>query len=288
MSRPSSHFPPAHGVKPHCIKPVASPAPLRPSTSNHKSHAAENRRYKRHEIFRSITGDFPLYDLLELSTVSGSIDVTVTPHPGTEPAVLRIHSNAGSITVRISDQYLTTTQSQLVHHPDAIDTHPALASINRTFTTEIKTQAGAIHATILAGNGGTTVIESAAGSIDLDLLAVGVGPHDDHGASYLRTLTHSGQQNIRVGSLQRFGAPAMKKLVGAHISRGSSALDIRYPSEWEGELEGEIWGSGSTDIFGRGLEVDERRDSGFKAHRGEGGETVKILEQGSGSVKFRC
>lgn len=54
--------------------------------------------------FKSIVERYPLFDLLSLSTASGSIDVTVIPqraddqNPG-NPAHLRIRTKSGSITV---------------------------------------------------------------------------------------------------------------------------------------------------------------------------------------------
>ena len=55
------------------------------------------------QLSQSVTGTFPLYDLLSITTMSGSINITVIPQPASSsakaPAALRLSTMSGAINV---------------------------------------------------------------------------------------------------------------------------------------------------------------------------------------------
>jgi hypothetical protein len=69
-----------------------------------------------------------------------------------------------------------------------------------------------------------------------------------------------------------------------HVSSGSGSLTLRYPGEWEGKVSAYA-GSGSVNVRGRGLVVDEagQYDRHVLAHKGEGDSTIEA-RTGSASV----
>lgn len=80
---------------------------------------------------RSIWGQFPLYDLLSLSTTSGSIAVTIMPQPADpenpdEPARISIRTKSGSVTVSFTAPeaaMLTETDAEMVTLEDIEHAH---------------------------------------------------------------------------------------------------------------------------------------------------------------------
>jgi hypothetical protein len=235
----------------------------------------EKREHREHETSRSISGTYKLYDLLDLSTTSGSISVTVEVQPGNKPAVLRLASTDGSITVRMS------SGGGIFKKRFVSD-----SARGRVLQTEISSNAGSISGDIVFGNGGTAVVSSRAGSITLDIYAVGVSEYD--GKALLSTSSNDGSQTLRVISDVTNTEP-VRAIEASHTVRGSASMNIAYPADWEGMVHATGYGSGSLGASGRGLIVNKESSHELYGYRGsKAGHNIEISELGSGSVRFTC
>ncbi|KIW73206.1 hypothetical protein, variant [Phialophora macrospora] len=235
----------------------------------------EKREHREHETFRSITGTYQLYDLLDLSTTSGSISVTIEVQPGDKPAVLRLASTAGSINVRM------TSGGGLFKKRVVSE-----AARARVLQTEISASAGSVSGNIVHGNGGSALISTNAGSISLDVYAVGVSEMD--ALSSLSTVSNHGSQHVRVYSDIANTEP-IRALQASHKVRGSGSITIEYPTEWEGMVHMTSFGSGSISANGRGLIVRKESSHELYGYKGpKEGTKVEISELGSGSARFSC
>ncbi|KAF6234229.1 hypothetical protein HO173_007649 [Letharia columbiana] len=88
------------------------------------------------EMSNSVTGTFVLYDLLSISTMSGSIEITIVPHPASSskaPAELRLNTVSGSIKV---------TMAPFLHDPST-------AIPKRPFNSSLKSMSGSITAALV-------------------------------------------------------------------------------------------------------------------------------------------
>ncbi|OCT53813.1 hypothetical protein CLCR_10017 [Cladophialophora carrionii] len=235
----------------------------------------EKREHREHETFRSITGTYQLYDLLDLSTTSGSITVTIEVQPGDKPAVLRLASQAGSVNVKM------TSGGGLFRKRFVSE-----VAKSRVLQTEISSSAGSVSGNIVHGNGGSASISTNAGSINLDVYTVGVSELDAH--SRLSTVTNQGSQHVKVYSDISNTEP-IRALEASHTVRGSGSMTIEYPTEWEGMVHMTSYGSGSMAASGRGLVVRKESSHELYGYKGsKEGTKVEIAELGSGSVRFTC
>jgi hypothetical protein len=234
-----------------------------------------NREFRRHETSASIDGKYPLYDLLDLQTLSGSISITIVPHPGHLPAILRLATTSGSISVKVDNSYLNAAQT--VTYQDAL---------NRTFDTKISSFSGSIGGSLLVGGGGETVVSSRSGSLSLAIYPVNV----DHGSpeSTLSTSTTSGSSSIKVKD-PIFGGK-LTQLSAHHHSTGSGSMTVKYPSTWEGRIHAKSIGSGSVRVKGQGLQFERYGSKDVVGWRG-GEKNRKLIDLntlGSGSINFGC
>jgi hypothetical protein len=234
-----------------------------------------NREFRQHETHRSISGTYPLYDLLDLKTTSGSISVTIVPHPGNVPAVLRLESTSGSITIKIDKSYLNA--AEIATHQDAL---------NRTFDIQISSLSGSISGSVLVGGGGKTIATARSGSLGLAIYPVNI----DNGSaeSTLSTSTTSGSSSIKVHN-PLFGGK-LTQLVANHQSTGSGSMSIKYPSTWEGGIHVLSIGSGSVSARGQGLKFEQYGKKEVVGWRGgeNNRKVIDVKTLGSGSVNFNC
>ncbi|KIV89365.1 hypothetical protein, variant [Exophiala mesophila] len=253
------------------------------------------REIVHRETSHSITGSFKLYDLLDLSTKSGSISITVEVQPGEKPAHMRLSTSSGSINVRVvqfegAGRWLSWASSKIAKPVEGLN------SLDRMFVTEISTNSGSVNGNVLHGNGGTTSISTSSGSINLSFYVVGVSSGDP--TSKITTNSKSGSQNIKVIPYARFAdsyseqasTSAIRAMQNLHRISGSGSITVKYPSEWEGRLHIEQTGSGSMMAGGAGLNVDRREPKELWAWKGESpsdAPVVEIRELGSGSIHFQ-
>ena len=213
-------------------------------------------------ISGSITGSYPLYDLLSIHTVSGSIDVTIDPKAASKenikPAVLRLSSTSGSVRARTS----------INNVPD------------REYRAEVSTSSGSVDVTLLHGI--RTVLRSINGRIIAHLYPFG----DNNTRTEIESHCYSGNTDIVLHpSLSHPDSP-LKKLDAYHGST-SGSLDLRYPDQWEGTVEGTTL-SGSITLDWKGLKVIKDSKKGWlkrriKAVKGNG-EGKLLFTDTSGSV----
>ncbi|KIX06208.1 uncharacterized protein Z518_04183 [Rhinocladiella mackenziei CBS 650.93] len=233
------------------------------------------REHREHKTYRSITGTYQLYDLLDLSTTSGSISITVDVRPGDKPAVLRLATMTGSVHVRM------TSGGGLFHKPYVSE--PART---RVLMTEISTQTGSVSGDVVHGNGGSTSLSTRTGSLSLTVYTVSVS--EQNPVSNFSTSTHHGSQSVRVLA-PLTSNEAVRAIEAKHTVHGSGSMSIRYPVEWEGMVHLQTRGTGSVNAHGRDLIVQREGHSELYGYRGsKKGKTIEILEMGSGSINFQC
>ncbi|OAL40058.1 hypothetical protein AYO20_00476 [Fonsecaea nubica] len=233
------------------------------------------REHRERETFRSITGTYQLYDLLDLSTTAGSITVTVEVQPGEKPAVLRLSTTAGSVNVKM------TSGGGFFKKPYVSD-----VAKSRTLVTEISTTAGSVNGNLVHGNGGSTSVSTNAGSISVTLFTVGVSEMDPQ--SNITTTSNHGSQHIKIvpdlGSTE-----AIRAIEASHTVRGSGSAVVSYPLQWEGMVHLAAHGHGSIGASGSGLEVRRESSRELYGYRGATqGRKVEVAVIGNGSARFSC
>ncbi|CAF9925069.1 MAG: hypothetical protein ALECFALPRED_002895 [Alectoria fallacina] len=88
------------------------------------------------EMSNGVTGTFVLHDLLSISTMSGSINITVVPQPASSskaPAELVLNTASGSIKV---------TMAPFLHDPSTV-------TPERIFNSTLKSMSGSITAALV-------------------------------------------------------------------------------------------------------------------------------------------
>jgi hypothetical protein len=191
----------------------------------------------------SVTGSYPLLDLLSITTKSGDISIDVIPkceserHPA--PAQLRIKSVSGAVSVGLPQEGI----------PD------------RDYQTSVNTISGTISGSFLLDS--TTTFDSISGDIDISLLPLHVST-----TSNLDTQSRSGNTDVYVlepvqeCSISNVAsgdgdtildAMHMRHLNSKH-SGISGSVKLRYPKAWEGKITAETL-SGSISVGGDGISV---------------------------------
>lgn len=228
------------------------------------------RVYERHLAIGSIDGSYKLYDRLDLSTTTGSINIEIDPQEGDLPAILSLSSDVGSVTLRVSQAYLRRRDRA-----------------QRTFQTTLSSITGTVNAEILLGHGGAAFVDTTFGSQSLSIIGQGLGPMDQ--ISNLTTLSRTGSQKIIVTSLDP--SPVhLTHLRSEHHVVGSASMDISYPSTWQGEVHAIGSPIGSIVVEGDGLEYKMSSNVEIIARRRYSNitTTVDIINDGTGSISFRC
>ena len=97
----------------------------------------------------SVTGAYPLYDVLSITASSGNIDITVLPQSASpnrvQPADLRLTAGSGSVKTTVSTESVP----------------------NRNYTNFISSISGGVNAKLLHGN--STTIHTGSAAIDADI-----------------------------------------------------------------------------------------------------------------------
>lgn len=248
----------------NCTEISAHSAFLSLSTDEPPSVNINSRETNIHLTSGSVTGSYPLYDVLDISTTSGSIDIDVEPKAANEdnvqPAILRLSSKSGSV------RALTSVSSV-----------PA-----RDYQTTIKSLNGGIDATLLHGS--HTSLRSLNGRINANLYPYGY----NDSRTDINTYCQSGSTDITVHSSISHPTDPMKKLYSEH-SGLSGSLNLWYPAQWQGTVKGSTL-SGSIDLDWDGLRVVKDEKKGWvkrtvEAVRGKG-ESELIISGKSGSVNL--
>lgn len=232
----------------------------------------------------SITGRYPLFELLTLSTTSGAINVAVVPQPADpinpdEPARLRIRSQSGSIAVSFTAPAVASIpelENQMVgcaEYGNGKYQNPHTLPL-RPYEIEIETDSGTISGRFIVST--SVHLSTKSGSINANLIPIA---SDLEQSISIFTQTTSGSQHIHLTnpvylySSQRDGSrSSATRAPAAHFSHGGGSMQIRYPSDWVGIVRAPP-GSGSTNLVGQGMNVVRREDGsveGCKSGDGRG------------------
>ncbi|XWW96206.1 hypothetical protein V2A60_004179 [Cordyceps javanica] len=221
----------------------------------------------------AISGLVPMLDLLDVSTSSGTANITLLPlyNESAQETKLSIKSNSGSLSI---NSKLDAVSSR-VHLP------------NRGCAVSIQSSWGSIRSVL--GMTRLTSIKSESGSQHLTAL---LRDRSLDRRSDFTSTTNSGSQNITI-----VAAPDEDKTAGAENGGGddagyvckhrsdSGSVRIAYPNAWEGTVEAHS-NSGSIAITGEGVYTDKVRNrvtgvKGTPVHHTDVG-----TSWGSISVKF--
>jgi hypothetical protein len=229
----------------------------------------------------AIAGTFTHRDLISLTSLSGSIAATIIPDEADPskplPALLKIETVSGSVRVTYPSIDTPSTSSS------SASTLPA-----RDYETHIQTASGSIAGSFLFTSSGD--LSAVSGSVLAQVLYAPLSNPQggEKPVNQLKTSSRSGATDIQVSWVGK-GQWKDASLHGVHgvVGDGASgSVRVRYPAEWEGEIEAES--SGSVRVVGEGVVVDgEERVGGrtaMKAHRGQHGGGSVVARAGSGSV----
>ncbi|MCJ1387169.1 hypothetical protein MMC18_000009 [Xylographa bjoerkii] len=217
----------------------------------------------------SVSGTFPLYDLLKISTQSGSIKINVEPKDALAskpvPAALKLKTVSGTIHV--------DTPMLLFE-----DGHLLTSSVPvRDYQADISSSSGSLHAGIVHGS--RLNMQTSSGSITAVLSPYGSLADD----SRLTVEDGSGSVDVTVlSSISDPGKPMRNFYSEYTCSTGS--LRLHYPSEWEGTVSGEtLSGSIKTDWPGMRIVKNGDRDGHYFTKNFKG-----LVGHGDGLLHFRC
>jgi len=233
------------------------------TTGTLDSVSFSSRETRLETISGSISGKYSLMDLLSVKTKSGSVNINVEPKEkaknGSPVARFMADTMSGSMRVDFERKRI----------PD------------RDYVVDINSTVGSVDGTFIHGS--KTDIKSVAGSINVDLLPFSTGDSE----SLLTTSTTDGQTIINMRSPYN-GGTALSKLVSNHSSV-SGQLNITYPQEWEGHLEGQSM-TGKLHLQGKDLELIQQVERpGFsmvEAKKGNGKSTM-VFKTVVGAVNIK-
>lgn len=222
---------------------------------------------------RVISGRYPLFDLLSLSTTSGSISVAVVPQPADpmnpdEPARLRIRSQSGNVFVCFTAPVEAfspemRTQVEMIEcaeygNGNRYDNPHTLPL--RPYEIEIESDSGTISGRFIVST--SVHLSTKSGSINTTLIPIA---SDTVQNVSILTQTTSGSQQIHLTdpvymySSRRDGSSSTTRAPAAHFSHGGGSMQIRYPADWTGVVRAPP-GSGSVSLVGQGMNVVWRED----------------------------
>ncbi|RYC61982.1 hypothetical protein CHU98_g4220 [Xylaria longipes] len=290
------------------------------------SRTPDSRRIVLRSTSNSISGSYPLYDLLSISTESGSISVDVTPHSASsegpsEPASLQLKSSSGSVHVTFPEPFVehhmrsdgATSNPPPPYQPtieaaDHDDSARYDTQTDRYSNSEQNYGDGSGNAATESGIpareyitsvstrsasisgtfplGSQTSLDSRSGS--LGGIELVVVPINTSGARRLRTVSVDGMQNVRVVD-DGFWDMAKSAWWQGMVSKHEShsgSINVEYPDSWEGTIEVQTE-SGSIGVTGRGVEIIREGQGRVVARKGKEGGGKVIVRARSGSVDLR-
>lgn len=246
-------------------KPISMPA-----GSSKLLTTTRTRQIIVHSSFGSVTGAYPLYDLLSITTLSGSIDISYFP------------KNSSRLNPKPASLVLSTSSASIQVSSPVIPAGQVIPK--RDYKNALSTSSGSITANLLHSS--RTSLHAASGRIFAT-----IHPHGNLSSpSHLSTDNKSGSTTVTVhNSLSHPSAPIRALSASHHYISGS--LKLFYPSQWQGRIFGDTV-SGSLNIFWDGVTVvkDHPKWSGgrkIEAERGEGGGSRLEFGGVSGSAVLR-
>lgn len=240
------------------------PIPFVPTPSNIPA-PDPSRSLTRHETSHSISGTYTLYDLIDFSTTSGSISISVqlsdsdilNPRSSLSP-ILKLSTKSGTINLTFKT--------------------PRFRNVPLNHTIILTTVSGSCNARLVHGL--STTVSTSSGSQNLNIY-----PSVLDTESYLTTTSKSGSQSINVYDPEGAAGAKLDNFRADITTMGSASLSLRYPRTWEGTVHANSGGSGSVGISGRHVEVVELGHREAHGTRGKGSRT-ELVGTGSGSIHF--
>lgn len=242
---------------------------------------------------RSIWGNYPLLDLLSLTTTSGSVAIAITPQPADpkkpdEPAIVRIRTGSGSIAVSFKaphdaavmvgadDEYDEHDghNEEETHKKDKNKNKDLNALPPRPYEIYIHSDTGSITGRFVFSSASISTVR---GSISALLVPIRYDTDSEKQPS-LHTSTEQGSQNIRFAEPIIVPAAASEKEETATVNLNyhntpqathtstQGSINIHYPEHWAGEVHAKS-SDGRICLDGKGLRVNKSGDGyadGFK------------------------
>jgi hypothetical protein len=226
--------------------------------------AFKSRETYLETISGSISGLYSLYNLVSVTSKSGSVNIEVEPMPATAEsspsAVFMVDAHSSSV----------RTDFKRKHIPE------------RDYQVYINTTVGSVDGTFIHGS--RTEINSVAGFVNADLLPYKSGGY----ASTINTRTDSGQTSVTLRTPYKAKHVSMTGLTSIHKTT-SGELDLTYPQEWMGQINGTSL-SGALHLEGQDLQLlgenDEPRQNHVEAKKGTGGGKLEF-DTVSGECKIK-
>jgi hypothetical protein len=254
------------------------------------SYKVQSRWIEAHSVSGGLSGYWPLYDYLGLTTTSGNIKVRIEPKEEdpqhASAAVLNIKTVSGTIDFREPVVKATTSSSSSSSSSSSLEATEHLIP-PRDYRSNIQSTSGTIRGALAFSSAAR--IHSISGTTEVALLPVlAIGDSANYESSNLETSSTSGTTRLRVLEPLWIGAdgkylppPAPSSLdtksthlpappsspphgwaqsprpfrsLQSHHSATSSTLKIEYPASWEGDVDiGTL--SGNIKVSGDGLRV---------------------------------
>ena len=163
----------------------------------------------------SVTGTYLLHDRLTISTISGSISITIVAiSDANGPAELIISSVSGSITVNME---------HLLCHPSELP--------DRVIGTDIYSTSGSINVSLIHNH--HTTIKTTSGRIDARLYPGLASPSL---RSQIQLANKSGATRMELHPWL-LAPPTLLRKLSTSFDGVSGSVDLTYPLTWEGEVE---------------------------------------------------
>ncbi|KAI7151905.1 hypothetical protein KC349_g9266 [Hortaea werneckii] len=256
---------------------------------------------------KPLSGTFPLYDSLSLTTHSGSLNATVVPQPANPlkplPAELRVHSHSGSVNLDTRVPISTDADD----NADCAEKW-SRAIWQRGYRTAVTSHSSRIDAKVILGE--KTLVQSHSAILEVEAVILpklsdpqeggetdGGGGQGQKGGKKkkagpnsppppplsLHTQTHSSNQNVRVvetcaarsyndansmASLPQQHQQQQKQILTTYHHTHSGKLQLHYPGTWTGKIEGTMGKSkAEITIHGTGVDVIQQTPNKFLAKR---------------------
>lgn len=219
------------------------------SLPSESSTSIYSREFIIHTASGSVKGAYPLYDLLSITTLSGSIDVSIdlkeasTKAP--KPAKLLLKTLSGA--VRVNTPLLTSPYTVVPFRDYQSDIHSLSSSVDITIP-----------------HGSISTLRSQSGSLSAALHPCG----DPAIRSDLTSHVASGATHLTIHRSRTHPTSPLRNFYASHHQQ-SGSLRLHYPAQWEGHITGETM-SGAIRIDWPGVNIisDDRRR--IQATRGTG------------------
>jgi hypothetical protein len=273
-----------------------------------QGHTSFPRKVVIEKRSESIVGRYPIFDLLSLSTTSGSIGVTVIPQIADtqspdEPARLRIRTGSGSIAVSFTFPGATFSPEIKSNQKPGLENkrwNELWPLQSRPYELDVETTSGSISGQFFFST--SARLSSKSGSISARLLPIvrlinsrNVDCKEEENfvanTALITTWTDSGSQNVHLmspcfvpfsGETLKANSSVMGKPALSHHNTQRGTLNINYPSAWTGNAHARTE-SGNIAFGGNGLDVINNEDGSVDGFKYEGQREWRSINVSLGS-----